>query len=134
VGEDLMRITITTKREGGSLKTAAAMLGTGCEELAHNTADFMTREAQIMAPILKNREMYQNRSDPPIPEFLKWSIKPMSLGKLKWKVIVGADYGFYVEYGTRYMAAQPFFRPAAGSAHAFMLIQAKLMLKAVCKS
>jgi HK97 gp10 family phage protein len=33
-------------------------------------------------------------------------------------VAVGANYGIYVEYGTRYMAAQPYFIPAveAGSA------------------
>ncbi len=127
------RITITTKREGNVLRTAAAVLGVGCEDLASGTAEYMTKEAQTLAPILKNPEMYQNRTDPPIPEFLKWSIHKLSLGKIKWRVIVGADYGIYPEYGTRYMAAQPYFRPAAASAHAFMIIQAKLMLKAVCK-
>jgi HK97 gp10 family phage protein len=29
---------------------------------------------------------------------------------------VGAHYGAYVEYGTRYMAAQPYFRPAVEEA------------------
>lgn len=31
---------------------------------------------------------------------------------------VGANYGEYVEYGTRYMAAQPYFQPAVDSAGA----------------
>lgn len=29
-----------------------------------------------------------------------------------YKVVVGKEYGAYVEYGTRHMMAQPFFRPA----------------------
>lgn len=29
-----------------------------------------------------------------------------------WTVTVGAEYGIYVEYGTRYMHAQPYFNPA----------------------
>jgi hypothetical protein len=29
-----------------------------------------------------------------------------------YKVTVGANYGVYVEYGTRYMAGQPYLRPA----------------------
>lgn len=43
---------------------------------------------------------------------LKRSIKKRRTGPKKWKVSVGAPYGVYVEYGTRYMIAQPFFRPA----------------------
>jgi HK97 gp10 family phage protein len=31
---------------------------------------------------------------------------------LYWEVNVGADYGIYVEYGTRYMGAQPYLGPA----------------------
>ncbi|MEO1959592.1 MAG: HK97-gp10 family putative phage morphogenesis protein [Paracoccus sp. (in: a-proteobacteria)] len=33
-------------------------------------------------------------------------------GSVRWRVVVGADYGMYVEWGTVHMAAQPFFQPA----------------------
>lgn len=43
---------------------------------------------------------------------LKNSIQAIRVGKAHWKVIVGVDYGIYVEYGTVHNAAQPYFRPA----------------------
>lgn len=33
-------------------------------------------------------------------------------GPLWYRVVVGAEYGVYVEWGTRFMAAQPYLRPA----------------------
>jgi HK97 gp10 family phage protein len=42
---------------------------------------------------------------------LKSSIKKTKVG-LFTKVTVGAFYGIYVNYGTRYMHAQPFWEPA----------------------
>lgn len=44
--------------------------------------------------------------------FLRDSIDSERIGPKHWKVQVGASYGVYVEYGTRYMSAQPYFRPA----------------------
>lgn len=43
---------------------------------------------------------------------LKNSIQAIKITKHYWKVVVGADYGAYVEYGTVRMPAQPFFGPA----------------------
>jgi HK97 gp10 family phage protein len=43
---------------------------------------------------------------------LSASIQPARMGPLMWRVNVGAEYGLYQEYGTRYMAAQPFLIPA----------------------
>ena len=43
---------------------------------------------------------------------LRDSIESQRIGPKHWKVNVGAYYGVYVEYGTRYMSAQPYFRPA----------------------
>lgn len=40
---------------------------------------------------------------------LKNSIQASSSGPGRWRVVVGADYGVYVNYGTRFMAARPFF-------------------------
>lgn len=43
---------------------------------------------------------------------LQRSIAYKRTASKKWKVSVGEDYGIYVEYGTRKMIAQPYFRPA----------------------
>jgi HK97 gp10 family phage protein len=43
---------------------------------------------------------------------LKNSIQATKVGTAHWRVVVGADYGMYVEWGTGRMAAQPFLQPA----------------------
>lgn len=43
---------------------------------------------------------------------LKNSIQAVKISHNHWRVTVGADYGVYVEHGTRHMAAQPYFQPA----------------------
>jgi HK97 gp10 family phage protein len=43
---------------------------------------------------------------------LKNSIQATRIGDAHWRVVVGVDYGMYVEWGTVHMAAQPFFQPA----------------------
>lgn len=43
---------------------------------------------------------------------LKNSIEAVEEDKLEWVVEVHAEYGAYVEFGTRYTAAQPFLTPA----------------------
>lgn len=49
---------------------------------------------------------------------LRDSIATKRVGTRHWKVSVGKEYGVYVEYGTRYMHAQPYFRPAIRFANA----------------
>lgn len=44
--------------------------------------------------------------------FLKNSIQARKVGPAHWRVTVGAEYGVYLEYGTRFMGARPFFFPA----------------------
>jgi HK97 gp10 family phage protein len=43
---------------------------------------------------------------------LRSSIYREKVADMHHRVTVGAEYGVYVEYGTRNMAARPFFRPA----------------------
>lgn len=43
--------------------------------------------------------------------FLRSSIQARKVGPAHWRVTVGAEYGIYLEYGTRHMQAQPFFFP-----------------------
>lgn len=51
------------------------------------------------------------RNAPVDTGFLQRSILP-ELTDLEGRVITGAEYGPYVELGTRFMAAQPFISPA----------------------
>lgn len=44
--------------------------------------------------------------------FLKNSVQAQKVGAAHWRVTVGADYGVYVEFGTRFNQAQPFFYPS----------------------
>lgn len=43
--------------------------------------------------------------------FLRNSIQARKVKTAHWRVTVTADYGVYVEYGTRNMRAQPYFFP-----------------------
>lgn len=44
--------------------------------------------------------------------YLKSSVNRTLVGPRAHRVTVGAHYGIYVNYGTRYMRAQPFWEPA----------------------
>lgn len=43
---------------------------------------------------------------------LRNSIQAVRIGQAAWRVVVGVNYGIYVEWGTRFMRAQPYLRPA----------------------
>lgn len=43
------------------------------------------------------------------------SIAAVRLDAYRWRVVVGAQYGAYLEFGTKRMAARPFFRRAIES-------------------
>ena len=42
---------------------------------------------------------------------LRASIQAVRISDTHWRVTVGASYGLYVEHGTRFTGAQPFFGP-----------------------
>lgn len=44
---------------------------------------------------------------------LRNSIQAAQVAPFYWRVTVGANYGVYVEWGTRFMPARPFLLPAA---------------------
>lgn len=49
---------------------------------------------------------------PYLTGFLSGSVNAYKVETGWWRVAVGAEYGAHVEYGTRYMAAQPYLIPA----------------------
>jgi hypothetical protein len=44
--------------------------------------------------------------------FLRNSIQALKISSGVWQVNVGAAYGVFLEFGTRFMAARPFLYPA----------------------
>ncbi len=60
--------------------------------------DGALRDARTMAPVDTGEMVGTLRA-----EYPEWNVG---------RVYVGSDHWFYVEYGTRFMSAQPFMRPA----------------------
>lgn len=70
------------------------------------------RSGQIVRKTALDLEAAMKRRVAVDTGFLKNSIQAVKIGRSHWKVTVGAHYGLYVEYGTRFNRAQPFFFPA----------------------
>lgn len=82
---------------------------TGFDDMARTVEGNAGHAARTWAADVKNGA---KAKAPVRTGYLKESIASTRTGRKVWKVEVGAHYGIYVEYGTRYMAAQPYFRPA----------------------
>lgn len=75
-------------------------------------AGIYVRKAAIdMEAAMKRRIVQQGAVD---TGFLLNSVQASKVGRSHWRVVVGAEYGLYVDQGTRHMAARPFFFPAIG--------------------
>lgn len=66
----------------------------------------------IVAKTALDIEAHAKQRAPVDTGTLKNSIQATRIGDARWKIVVGVDYGMYVEWGTSRMAAQPFFQPA----------------------
>ena len=91
------------KRSGNGFAQLAANLDARSGMIAYRAAIRIKALARGFSPVDTSQ--------------LKGSINAVKTGPAKWTVTVGAPYGIYVEYGTRYMAAQPYFKPAIKLAH-----------------
>jgi HK97 gp10 family phage protein len=70
---------------------------------------------QLHKVVVQTTEIIQQiaQSNAPVRTgFLRDSITTTMLDEFTGNVTVGAYYGIYVEMGTRFMAAQPYFYPA----------------------
>jgi HK97 gp10 family phage protein len=121
-------VNVRVRKVYNHIPEVRAAIHSGCDELAESTAHYLASEAQTLAPVLKDPLRHQEA----IPGFLKFSIHPVRIGMMRFRVVVEADYGVYVEYGTRNMPAQPYMRPAAEEAREFMQIQGAMMLRKAC--
>ena len=70
------------------------------------------RAAAIVAKTALDLEAQAKNRAPVRTGNLRGSIQATRISATHWRVTVGADYGVYVEHGTRFMGAQPYFRPA----------------------
>lgn len=91
-----LNVSLTGTNKLGSI--ALGMEGKAAEIIQKTAFDLQSR-AQLYAPVDTGN--------------LRASIQAKEVTKLHWQVIVGAEYGAYVEFGTRFMAAQPYLIPAA---------------------
>lgn len=91
-------IRVKTTRQYGSTDSVIKELTSGVNRVVYDMARGVAASARRRAPVDTGR--------------LRDSIEATRVVPGHWVVTVGAPYGAYVEYGTRYMAAQPFFTPA----------------------
>jgi HK97 gp10 family phage protein len=75
-------------------------------------ADLKPKAERIIAKAAQDIEARAKERAPVDTGRLRTSIKASRVGELHWKVQVGAEYGVYVEHGTRHMRAQPYLMPA----------------------
>lgn len=71
-----------------------------------------TKADQIVRKAAMDIEARAKMLSPVDTGVLRSSIQATAVGPRHWRVTVGADYGVYVEYGTRYNRPQPFLDPA----------------------
>ena len=68
--------------------------------------------AKIVAKVALDLEAGIKMRAPVRTGFLRGSTQSLKRSDLHWTVVVGADYGVYVEYGTIYSAPHPFVVPS----------------------
>jgi HK97 gp10 family phage protein len=71
-----------------------------------------TKAEAIVAKTAMDLEAHAKSLAPVDTGTLKNSIQASRIGDARWRVVVGAEYGMYVEWGTVHNAAQPFLQPA----------------------
>lgn len=99
----MARIRVSVERDRNGFDALARRVDTNSGHAARTWSANVKNLAKMKAPVRTG--------------YLRDSITSERLGPKHWKVKVGAHYGIYVEYGTRYMAAQPYFRPAVREAN-----------------
>ncbi len=87
-----------TRQNPGVGARLAAEIKAESNKYVRGYARAIRREARSRAAVLTGR--------------MKRSIKTKKIAEGHYEVIVDVYYGKYVEYGTRYMHAQPFLTPA----------------------
>lgn len=96
----VVRIHVRTRREyvNGGLRNMVHTVERNSSSLAYNYAQRVEGGAKRRVHVITGR--------------LKASIRRYRLAKYKHEVVVGAYYGVYENYGTRYRPPHPFWEPS----------------------
>ena len=106
---------MTTATIAVHIRTKRQYVNGGSENLAKTVRSNAHREAYNFARAV---EAGAKRRVHVITGRLKSSIYRERIAPGKHRVVVGAYYGVYEEYGTRYRPPHPYFRPAVRAAKA----------------
>jgi HK97 gp10 family phage protein len=68
--------------------------------------------SQVLAKVALDIESDAKTRAPVKTGHLRGSVQAGQESQLAWRIGVGAEYGIYVEMGTRFMGARPFLTPA----------------------
>lgn len=90
-------LTITTRVVFNNFPRIKANMYMGAEAVTAKAALDMEAGMKLRAPVDTG--------------FLRSSIQARKIGPAHWRVTIGADYAIYLEFGTRFNRAQPFFFP-----------------------
>lgn len=117
-------VTIKTKRRkgpDGDFNDIAARLVSKAPIIAFKTSQALITMAKATAPQPPRSAWWG--SDYVRTGHLRDSIspRPIKVGNGQYNVEVGADYGKFVEHGTRHMPAQPFFRESVRYVRHFVM-------------
>lgn len=94
IARDGMRVVVRDNNFPRIKRNMGAIVARAFAKTAHDIA----AQAMAAAPVLTG--------------YLKSSIRAFAITAFHWVVSVGAEYGIYIEMGTRYMRARPFLYPS----------------------
>lgn len=98
----VVRLRISTRKQPSQIPSIIKRIRAEAVNYAYNFVRLVSSIARARAPFLTGH--------------LKDSITYHKIGQAMWRLVVGAPYGVYVEYGTRHRPAQPFLNPAVAVA------------------
>lgn len=93
-----MTATVNYRIVSNDLPRIAAGMQAQADAIVARTALDLEAQMKVRAPVRTG--------------FLRGSIQASRVGSGHWRVVVGADYGLFVENGTVRARPQPFVRPA----------------------
>ena len=99
-----VRVSMSTRRKNASIQALIEKVRKNSNNLAYHYAQRVEGGAKRHAHVITGH--------------MRKSIKRTRVSTGRHKVRVGAHYGIYEEYGTRYRPPHPFFRPAIAEAKA----------------
>lgn len=93
-----VKVTVKTQKRYSQIDSIVKMIRSNSDQACYDFARGTAAAARVNAHVITG--------------YMKGSIRNERVGKGQHKVVVGASYAAYEEYGTRYRPPHPFLRPA----------------------